>query len=86
MIDDLVTKELMSLIATSHCRYRLILHHDNADMRLAEMGRGGLVDDERWARLKSRKINLTMRMKRLDGIKLKPAKKPMLRLRRWDSS
>lgn len=76
MIDDLVTKGTKEpyRLLTSRAEYRLILRHDNADLRLMEKGHAvGLVSDERLAKMEAKKAKVTDEIKRLKSIKLKPS-------------
>ncbi|PAF17171.1 tRNA uridine-5-carboxymethylaminomethyl(34) synthesis enzyme MnmG [Terribacillus saccharophilus] len=74
MIDDLVTKGTNEpyRLLTSRAEYRLLLRHDNADMRLTEIGHQiGMINDERYARFLEKKRLIEEERNRLEGIIIK---------------
>jgi tRNA uridine 5-carboxymethylaminomethyl modification enzyme len=57
---------------TSRAEYRLLLRHDNADLRLTELGRRvGLVDDPRWARFEARSAAIAQLRERLQTTRVR---------------
>ncbi|NQX68406.1 tRNA uridine-5-carboxymethylaminomethyl(34) synthesis enzyme MnmG [Paenibacillus alba] len=75
LIDDLVTKGTNEpyRLLTSRAEYRLLLRHDNADMRLTPIGHEiGLISDERYAAFLNKKSLVDQEIERLSIDKIKP--------------
>ena len=75
MIDDLVTKGTNEpyRLLTSRAEYRLLLRHDNADLRLTPMGHElGLISDERYAEFLAKRQAIETELNRLNTTRLKP--------------
>ena len=77
LIDDLVTKGVRDpyRLLTSRAEYRLLLRHDNADLRLREYGHQvGLINEERYNKFKEKERNIKELTEKLKSIKITPNK------------
>lgn len=76
LIDDLVTKGTNEpyRLLTSRAEYRLLLRHDNADLRLTPIGYEiGLITQERYDRFLDKKQKVEQEIERLKAAKVRPS-------------